>query len=102
MRSGAERPPGQAPATPYVSQARNRGRGRSLTEFSGAPRPPKARYDDGHKRTYTQLGKGFTIVSVVVIVMILALMIFGGGQHGPGRHFSSDGSVTGPRRHFGT
>ena len=30
------------------------------------------------------------IVAVVVVLGVVALLVFGGGDHGPGRHSSSD------------
>jgi hypothetical protein len=33
--------------------------------------------------------KIFLIVTAVLVVLLVAGMLIGGGQHGPGRHFSS-------------
>jgi hypothetical protein len=33
--------------------------------------------------------KAFVIIAAVLVVLMLALMLASGGQHGPGRHLSS-------------
>jgi hypothetical protein len=33
--------------------------------------------------------KVFAIIALIVMVLFVALLIFGKGRHGPGRHFSS-------------
>ena len=35
--------------------------------------------------------KVFLIVAAALVVLLVALMVFSGGEHGPGRHFSSAG-----------
>jgi len=30
------------------------------------------------------------LIAIVLVLVILILMIFGGGNHGPGRHFSTE------------
>jgi hypothetical protein len=37
--------------------------------------------------------KIFGLVSIVVIVLLAAALIFGGGQHGPARHLSPEPST---------
>jgi hypothetical protein len=37
--------------------------------------------------------KIFLIVTAVLVVLLVAGMLIGGGQHGPGRHFSSMAGV---------
>jgi hypothetical protein len=34
--------------------------------------------------------KVFGIIAIILILLVLALMLFGGGDHGPGRHGSGD------------
>lgn len=36
--------------------------------------------------------KVFGAIAIVVFVLFLALMLFGGGRHGPGRHMRSSGA----------
>ncbi|HYI59871.1 MAG TPA: hypothetical protein VEX66_17015 [Microlunatus sp.] len=40
--------------------------------------------------------KIFLIVTAVLVVLLVAGMLIGGGQHGPGRHFSSMAGVDTP------
>ncbi len=40
--------------------------------------------------------KVFAIVTVVLILLVLAVMLIGGGSHGPGRHVPSAGVGHGP------
>jgi hypothetical protein len=35
--------------------------------------------------------KTFVIIGGIVILLLLGVLLFGGGQHGPGRHVSSGG-----------
>jgi hypothetical protein len=38
--------------------------------------------------------KRFLIVAAALVLLVVALMLVSGGQHGPGRHLSSDGLST--------
>ena len=40
--------------------------------------------------------KIFLIVAAVLVVLLVAGMLIGGGQHGPGRHFNSMAGVDTP------
>lgn len=39
--------------------------------------------------------KVFLITAAVLVVLVVTLMLLSGGQHGPGRHFSSSASTGG-------
>lgn len=46
--------------------------------------PP--RYPDTKPHTTPPWVKVFGIIAIVVVLLVLAMLLFGGGDHGPGRH----------------
>lgn len=63
-----------------------------------------ARVDSGAPRWV----KIFAVVALVAILLVGALLVFGGGEHGPGRHIGSNaepayqGEAHAPGRHTGS
>ncbi len=46
--------------------------------------------DRGSATTPPRWVKLFGIITIVLVLLVIIIMLFSGGEHGPGRHFKSD------------
>ena len=63
--------------------------------MADSPTDPEARdHTAGSSTGAPRWVKVFGIIAVVVVVLVVVLFVFGGGEHGPGRHAPGGGSDT--------
>lgn len=60
-----------------------------MSDLRDSPGPGNTtKLEPGHDLASTpRWVKVFGIIAVIVILLFVGLMLFGGGRHGPGRHF---------------
>ncbi|MBV6761454.1 hypothetical protein [Rhodococcus opacus] len=71
-----------------------------MTDPTPTPPPPHRGAGGGPEHRTPRWVKVVGVVVGLLLVLLLAVMLFGSGNHGPGRHMSAPAAVVHPARDF--